>query len=84
MYGYRIIEDPNLVNIVEDWSDVRSPSRARRRMAKHRQRIAYVRVPKPDAFVIEARREIVMHPDVAAKLRANVDALTDWESRSPL
>lgn len=37
----------------EDWSDVRSPARARRRMKRgYRQRIKYLQVPDPNVFVI--------------------------------
>lgn len=37
----------------EDWSAVRSPSRARRRMKRgHRQRIRYLQIPDPNVFVI--------------------------------
>lgn len=37
----------------EDWSAVRSPSRARRRLKQgHRQQIKYLQVPNPEVFVI--------------------------------
>jgi len=74
--GYRIVEDPNLVDIVEDWSQVRSPSRARRRRAKHRQRIVVTRTPKPGGFILEAQRVIVMHPTVAAQARTMLDKVS--------
>lgn len=80
MYGYRIIEDPNMVDTVEDWSNVRSPARAKRRRWRHRQRIVYKQVPKPNAVVIEAQRIMVMHPDLAAAIKAKIDQFSDgWK-----
>lgn len=67
--GLRIVEDPHMVETVEDWSDVRSPSRAaRRRRQGHRQRIRYVTRPKQQ--VISGMGCLIMHPEVAARLRA--------------
>ena len=68
--GMRIMETDLLVDIVEDWSRVRSPARARRRRKLgHPQRIAYRETPKEDAYVIHGQT-IVMHPEMARKLRA--------------
>jgi hypothetical protein len=72
----RIIEDPRLTNPVEDWSRVRSPSRAaRRRRQGHRQNIRIVHVPKPDIFSLGNGRTFIMHPTVAAELRRQVGTL---------
>lgn len=66
--GFRIIEDINMVDYREDWSQVRSPSRAlRRRKRGHRQRIVIRSVPRKDVFVI-GNHTMVMHPTVAAEL----------------
>jgi hypothetical protein len=66
--GMCIIEDQTLVDRVEDWSDVRSPSRAaRRRRQGHRQRIKIIEVPKPVAF--QMGNTLFMHPITAAQLR---------------
>jgi hypothetical protein len=60
--GMRLLADKTMVNVVEDWSKVRSPSRAaRRRKMGHRQRITYREVPKPEFYVIE-NHTIVAHP----------------------
>ena len=72
--GIRIIEDKNMVDAIEDWSRVRSPGRAaRRRRRGHRQNIAVRLVPKPYAYVADDGRA-VMHPDIAAQLRASIEA----------
>lgn len=69
--GLRIIEDPHMVETVEDWSEVRSPSRAaRRRRQGHRQRIRYVSRPKRDVFKIGSA--LVMHPDMAREIAARL------------
>jgi len=64
----QIIEDSSLVEMVEDWSRVRSKARARRRRAKHRQNIEIRVVPKEEIFYVGNR--LIMHPRVAAELRA--------------
>lgn len=57
--GMTIIETPHAYEVVEDWSDCRSPSRARRRRAQgHRQRVKRVKRDLILAFdfsAIEAR-----------------------------
>jgi hypothetical protein len=69
----RIVEDINLVDIVEDWSRVRSPSRAaRRRRQGHRQNIRFLRVPKKAAFTIDGGRTFVVHPEIAKELRRQI------------
>lgn len=65
--GLRIVESLALYDVVEDWSKVRSPGRARRRRAKHPQRITYRHVAKPDAYRIG--NEIHMHPETARRFR---------------
>ena len=73
--GLRIIEDATLTDLVEDWSQVRSPARARRRRAKYPQRILFYYKPKPDVFVIEAQGVMVMHPEIARELRRKLAAM---------
>jgi hypothetical protein len=51
----------------EDWSDVRSPSRAKRRRAQgHKQRIRYVQVPDPNFHTIG--NQVYGHPVTVQKL----------------
>ncbi len=65
--GVRVQTDQTLVNLVEDWSRVRSPSRAiRRRKRGHRQNIRTVQVPKPDVFMVG--KIMVGHPETIAKV----------------
>lgn len=71
MAGVCIIEDPNLVDLVEDWSDVRSQSRAaRRRRQGHAQRIRYHTAPRAAVYAIGDA--LVMHPETARLLRERV------------
>ena len=73
--GMEIREDRYMVDTVEDWSRVRSPSRAaRRRRQGHRQNIQFVHVPKPNVFVL-FDRVIVGHPVTIAKLVAQAKPL---------
>lgn len=70
--GLRIVEESTLVQVVEDWSDVRSPSRAKRRLKRgFRQRIRYRKEPSPKAYKIDGA--IIMHPETARKLRSVLD-----------
>ncbi|GAB6842318.1 hypothetical protein HNR00_003527 [Methylorubrum rhodinum] len=74
--GLRIVEDPHMTNTVEDWSQVRSPSRAaRRRRQGHRQRIRWVERPKPDIYHVGDM--LVMHPETARIFRMKVAASGD-------
>lgn len=69
--GVQIIEDPNMKEVVgEDWSKVRSPSRARRRRKKHRQNIMPLYAPLKQFYHIGNR--IICHPAMAAQLRAAI------------
>lgn len=68
--GFLIIESPSMTDAVEDWSRVRSPSRAARRRKKHRQNIVIRHVAKRD--VIATADALIMHPDLATELRLRV------------
>jgi hypothetical protein len=72
--GMLIIEDHNLVVADgEDWSQVRSPARARRRRKRgfpQRIRTRY----KPDTKVYRVGSNLVMHPVVADALRRQIVA----------
>ena len=71
--GVRIIESPFLTETFEDWSNVRSHGRARRRMKQgHPQRVRHIQVPSKTAYYTAAG--IVMHPEMAAALRARAQA----------
>jgi hypothetical protein len=72
MYGFvnglKIVESIHLTVPYEDWSEVRSPSRAIRRMRQgHRQRVRYLQVPDPNAYRIGDT--VHMHPETARQLR---------------
>ncbi|WP_147079920.1 hypothetical protein [Methylobacterium haplocladii] len=72
----RIIEDASLTETVEDWSEVRSPSRAaRRRRQGHRQRIRYVQRPKPGGYAIDGA--LVMHPETWRAVRDQLSFKAD-------
>lgn len=79
--GVRIVETIHMVDTVEDWSDVRSPSRAaRRRRQGHKQRIKFMTVPKP--YGIESNGVLFVHPDTARQIRETIKlearSLTDY------
>jgi len=66
--GTPIYTSTHLTVPFEDWSKVRSPSRARRRLKQgHRQRIRHLQVPDPKVYQIAGAYH--MHPVTAARLR---------------
>lgn len=69
--GVRIIESVHMVEqIGEDWSGVRSPARAKRRLARgFPQRIKPIMAPKKVAYAMDGGRTMVMHPAMARELR---------------
>ncbi len=67
--GLKIITDENMVEIVEDWSEVRSPSRAKRRRAMgHPQRIKIIRKP----IAMKTPFGLVVHPSIYQKLKTEL------------
>ena len=74
----RIVESLHMVETIEDWSKVRSPSRAvRRRKQGHRQNIVVRHVPRKDAISIDGGRTFMVHPEAMKALR---DATpTQWK-----
>lgn len=65
--GLRIVESRD----VEDWSDVRSPSRAARRLKMgHKQRIKYLTVPSDKIYRIGDA--MVMHPAKVLELKSKL------------
>lgn len=71
----RIVESWLMVDQVEDWSRVRSPSRARRRRKQgHPQRVFMRQVPKREAIV--AGDTAYMHPEMAREFRRLTEELT--------
>jgi hypothetical protein len=78
----RIVEDASLVDYVEDWSKVRSPSRARRRLKRGiRKSLPMKAVPNKTVYSIDNGRVLVMHPEVARamerQLTAQIDRMTE-------
>jgi hypothetical protein len=70
--GLRIVESLHLTVPHEDWSEVRSPSRAIRRMKYgHRQQIRHLQLPDPNAYRIGDT--VHMHPETARQLRRMID-----------
>lgn len=68
-----VIKDASLVDMVEDWSRVRSPSRAmRRRRQGHRQNIRMAPAPRETVYSLDGGRVLVMHPSIAKGLRQAV------------
>lgn len=70
--GMQIFESIHLTKQHEDWSEVRSPSRAARRRAQgHPQRIRIVSVPDPNAYMIDG--SVYMHPVTAQEFRRQLE-----------
>lgn len=62
--------DANMIESYEDWSEVRSPSRARRRMKRgFKQRVQIKWRPRKDAVTIDGGRTYLLHPTVYQALR---------------
>jgi hypothetical protein len=60
--GIEIVRSSMMTEQMEDWSRVRSPSRARRRRLQgHRQRIVYATVPRRDLIWIGGK--LIGHPE---------------------
>jgi hypothetical protein len=82
--GLRIIEDPGMLDPYEDWSQVRSPSRAKRRMRRHhrfkkfKQRMIVRYRPKKEALRLGGA--LVMHPVMADALRNELRAQGDGKT----
>lgn len=64
-----IFESVVMTKPFEDWSEVRSPSRARRRLKRgFPQRIRYVQIPDPQLYVFNGA--VHGHPETVKKLLA--------------
>ena len=73
MNGMRVVRSDALTRMVEDWSDVRSPSRARRRRRQgHKQRITYVKRDMAHAFAMDGT--LFVGPDTYKRLIKEVAA----------
>lgn len=68
----RVVESLAMTKTVEDWSRVRSPSRARRRMKRgFPQNLRLVEVPRDDAVL--SGGVMYVHPVTMTKLRELVE-----------
>lgn len=58
---------------IEDWSKVRSPSRAKRRMKKgYKQNISFKIVPKDDVIVLKEQNLMIIHSQTLNKLQTEI------------
>jgi len=73
--GMKLVSADHLEDTIEDWSQVRSPSRARRRRWKHRQNIKFIKVPKKEFY--QVGDTIYAHPVRIAELRREVGKISD-------
>lgn len=73
----RIVQNEFLTVPVEDWSKVRSPSRAKRRMKKgHRQNVRIIYVPSHEVYRMAlpgTPETLVMHPEKYKELGRKLD-----------
>jgi hypothetical protein len=69
--GVRIIECRHMTETVVDFSECRSPSRAKRRFKRggDSKHIKYVSVPMRIVVSIDGGRTLTMHPEMARRLR---------------
>jgi hypothetical protein len=65
--GLKIVENPFMTKTTEDWSRVRSPSRARRRRWKHKQNIVTHTVPDRNFYMTPYI--VICHPAMVRELR---------------
>jgi hypothetical protein len=65
--GLKIVENPWMTKTIEDWSRVRSPSRARRRRWKHKQNIVTRTVPDKNFYM--TADTVICHPAMVCELR---------------
>lgn len=83
----RIVTDPNMTKTVEDWSKVRSPSRAIRRMKRgYRQNVRTIAVPMEKVFLFSdpfGRPVVVCHPESRFNLGICA-SLPDWIVSAPV
>lgn len=71
--GLRIITSEAMVDPAEDWSGVRSPSRARRRLRRgYKQNIRHYWKPKSSAMRLP-NGTVVMHPQTYAAVRDGLE-----------
>ena len=71
--GVRVVAVPDMVDIVEDWSRVRSPARARRRRwLGHPQRVVARKAPM--RCVLQIGGVLHMHPAMLDKLMLAAEA----------
>lgn len=71
LYGQKIFACDYLTISVEDWSGVRSPSRAARRLRKgHRQNIVHRTVPDPKGYLIGGAFH--MHPETIREFQRQI------------
>lgn len=62
--GMEIRTSPYLTKKIEDWSNVRSPSRAKRRMKYgKKQNIVIKEIPSEEVLILEGKT-IMMHPEI--------------------
>src|SRR6267154_2565964 len=75
----RVIEDPLLTETIEDWSHVRSPARAARRLRRgFRQNIIYRQVPRSHVYMI-GDDTMVMHPEMAREMERQLERRIERE-----
>lgn len=85
----RVITNNMLVEDAEDWSRVRSPSRARRRMKQgHPQNVRIIQVPSRKVIHDRQRNVMYCHPElyrqVHAHLEAELNKVVSLVGRSPV
>lgn len=75
-HGMALVESSHLtIPGPDDWSRVRSPGRARRRLKRgYRQNIRPTLLPNPPLFVCEGEGKVFGHPATLATLRRQIES----------
>jgi hypothetical protein len=74
--SFRVVENMLLTIATEDWSRVRSPARARRRMKRgFKQNVVHGR--KPDPTVYRMGDTLIMHPETARAMERELKRQRD-------
>lgn len=83
--GYRIqVNDSIMSKTITDWSNVRSPSRAKRRLKRgFKQNTVSRIVPKMEAIVFKEQNLIIVHSQflIELKKKANEDGTRLWDTK---
>lgn len=80
--GLKVVFNNSLTETVEDWSDVRSPSRARRRLRSGKRHHPIPHYERPQSCFYRMGDTLFMHQDTWRRMQADIDHFNRPELRS--